>query len=185
MNQRMWHHRPMSPPLLILPGYGNSGPQHWQSLWERLLPGTLRVQQRDWDQPTLDEWVAALDAAISACAGPPVLVAHSLGVSATVHWAARYPRPIRGALLVAPPDLDNPEVPASCRSFAPTPRQRLPFRSILVASRDDPYASFACSKQMARDWGSRLEDAGHTGHINSDSGLGEWPWGQALLREWL
>jgi predicted alpha/beta hydrolase family esterase len=86
---------------------------------------------------------------------------------------------------VAPPDLDNPEVPLPCRSFAPVPHQRLPFRSILVASHDDPYASFECSARMAHDWGSRLEDAGRTGHINSASGLGEWPWGQTLLRELL
>ncbi len=175
----------MPSPLLILPGYNNSGPQHWQSHWERSLPGALRVQQHDWDFPDVDAWVAALDAAISACIAPAVLVAHSLGVITVVHWAARARRPIQGALLVAPPDLDHPEVPSSCRGFAPTPRQRLPFRSILVASRDDPYASFEYSEQMARDWGSRLEDAGRVGHINSASDLGEWPWGQSLLRELL
>lgn len=171
--------------LLIVPGYSNSGPLHWQSLWERSLPGALRVQQHDWEHPDVDAWVAALEAAIAACAVPPVLVTHSLGGSTVAHWASRYLRPIQGALLVAPPDVDNPEVPAPCLTFAPTPRQRLPFRSILVASRDDPYASFERSAQMARDWGSRLEDAGRVGHINSASGLGEWPWGQALLRELL
>lgn len=175
----------MSTPVLIVPGYSNSGPQHWQTHWERLLPGALRVQQRDWEHPTVEEWVAALDAAIAACAAPPVLVAHSLGGCTAVHWAARFSRPLRGALLVAPPDLDNPTVPEDCRGFAPVPRQPLPFRSILVASRDDPYASFECSERMARDWGCRLEDAGRAGHINSASGLGDWEWGQALLRELL
>lgn len=175
----------MSVPLLIVPGYSNSGPQHWQSHWERLLPGALRVQQRDWEHPTVEEWVAALDAAIATCSAPPVLVTHSLGVCTVTHWAARFRRPIQGALLVAPPDLDHPALPEACRTFAPVPRQRLPFRSILVASRDDPYASFERSEQMARDWGSRLEDAGRAGHINSASGLGEWPRGQALLRELL
>ncbi|ADO69096.1 RBBP9/YdeN family alpha/beta hydrolase [Stigmatella aurantiaca] len=170
-------------PLLIIPGYCNSGPQHWQSAWERLLPEALRVQQHDWEQPTLEAWVTALEAALSACAEPPLLAAHSLGVSTVVHWAARYARPIQGALLVAPPDLAHPGVPEACRAFAPIPRQRLPFRSILIASRDDPYASFECSEQMARDWGCQLEDAGRAGHINSDSGLGAWPQGQALLRE--
>jgi uncharacterized protein len=169
--------------LLILPGYGDSGPQHWQTLWERLLPGATRVRQRDWENPALEEWVATLDAAIATCAEPPVLVAHSLGGIAAVHWAARGSRPVRGALLVAPPDLDNPEVPAVCRAFAPVPRQRLPFRSILIASRDDPYASVECAERMAREWGSRWVDAGRAGHLNSASGLGEWPFGQALLRE--
>ncbi|PTL76891.1 alpha/beta hydrolase [Vitiosangium sp. GDMCC 1.1324] len=175
----------MSAPLLIVPGYNNSGPQHWQSHWERLLPGALRVQQRDWDHPTVEEWVAALDAAIATCGEPPVLVTHSLGGSTVAHWAIRHRRAIRGALLVAPPDLDSPALPSECLTFTPIPRQPLPFRSILIASRDDPYASFERSEQMARDWGSRLVDAGPTGHINSASGLGEWPWGQALLRELL
>jgi uncharacterized protein len=171
------------PSLLILPGYGNSGPQHWQSHWERLFPEALRVQQRDWEQPSPGAWVAALEAAIAECTEPPVLVAHSLGVLTVVHWAARHVRPVRGALLVAPPDLACPSVPEVCRTFSPVPRQRLPFRSILVASRDDPYASFETAEVMARDWGSRLEDVGLSGHINSDSGLGDWPRGQALLRE--
>jgi hypothetical protein len=175
----------MSPPVLIIPGYTDSGPQHWQSLWERRIPGAIRVHQRDWNYPEVDEWVDALDAAIAARGVPPVLVAHSLGVSTVAHWAASHSRPIHGALLVAPPDLDNPGVPEPCLTFTPTPRQRLPFRSILVASRDDPYASFERSEQMARDWGSRLEDAGRAGHINTASGLGEWPWGLALLRELL
>jgi uncharacterized protein len=171
------------PPLLILPGYGNSGPQHWQSHWERLFPEARRVQQHNWEYPSLAAWVAALEAAVSACTEPPLLAAHSLGVITVAHWAARHPRPVRGALLVAPPDLSLPNVPEVCRAFAPIPRQRLPFRSILIASRDDPYASFESSEGMARDWGCRLEDVGRTGHINSDSGLGEWPVGQALLRE--
>ncbi|MDC0713100.1 alpha/beta hydrolase [Stigmatella sp. ncwal1] len=170
------------PPLLILPGYNNSGPQHWQSAWERLFPEARRVQQRDWEQPTLEDWVTALEAAISACAVPPLLAAHSLGVSTVVHWAARQGQRIQGALLVAPPDLAHPSVPEACKAFAPVPRQRLPFRAVLVASRDDPYASFEQSEQMAQDWGCRLEDVGRAGHINSDSGLGEWPQGQRLLR---
>jgi hypothetical protein len=173
----------MTTPLLIVPGYSNSGPRHWQSHWERLLPGTLRVQMEDWDFPQLDSWVASLDAAIHACGEPPVLVTHSLGCLAAAHWAARHSRPVRGALLVAPPDLDHPDLPPPCLTFAPAPRQRLPFPSIVVASRNDPYASFERSAELARDWGSRLEDAGPVGHINSDSHLGDWPWGQVLLRE--
>jgi predicted alpha/beta hydrolase family esterase len=171
----------MSVPLLIVPGYSNSGPRHWQSHWERLLPGARRVQMPDWDAPELEAWVASLDAAIAACGEPPVLVTHSLGGTTAAHWAARHRRPVRGALLVAPPDLEHPDVPAPILGFAPTPRQRLPFPSLLVASRDDPYATFERSEALARDWGSRLEDAGPSGHINSDSGLGDWPRGQALL----
>ncbi|HZI12981.1 MAG TPA: alpha/beta hydrolase [Myxococcus sp.] len=175
----------MATPLLIVPGYSNSGPLHWQSHWERLLPGALRVQMEDWDFPKLDAWVASLDSTIGARGEPPVLVTHSLGCLAAAHWAARHSRPVRGALLVAPPDLDHPDVPAPCLTFAPMPRQRLPFPSIVVASRNDPYATFERSAELARDWGSRLEDAGPVGHINSDSHLGDWPWGQALLRELL
>src|SRR5215218_7210407 len=138
----------MSAPVVILPGLGNSGPQHWQTLWQSRLPGALRVEQADWEQPELESWVAALDAAVAACAAPPVIVAHSLGCTTVVHWAARHTRPMKAALLVAPPDLAVPDLLPALRPFAPVPARPLPFASTLVASSDDPYATLAASQEM-------------------------------------
>ncbi|MBF5041595.1 alpha/beta hydrolase [Aggregicoccus sp. 17bor-14] len=173
----------MGSPVVIVPGLDNSGPQHWQTLWVPRLPaGSVRVEQADWQQPELEAWVRTLDAAIARCAAPPVLVAHSLGCSTVVHWAARMSRPVKAALLVAPPDLARPDVLDVLRPFAPVPARPLPFPSVLVASSDDPYASLSASRELARAWGSRFVDAGAVGHLNTASGLGDWPQGWALLQ---
>jgi predicted alpha/beta hydrolase family esterase len=130
------------PAVLIVPGWENSGPAHWQTLWERADPQRFRrVEQRDWDAPRPDDWIRALDAAIAAELAPVVLVAHSLGCIAIAHWAARCARPVAGALLVAPADVERADTPEPIRCFAPVPLRPLPFRSILVASSNDEYLS--------------------------------------------
>ncbi|HEV3051135.1 MAG TPA: alpha/beta hydrolase [Longimicrobium sp.] len=170
------------PRVLIVPGWTNSGPEHWQTLWERADPQRFcRVEQRDWDEPRVDDWVNALDAAIAAEPAPPVLVAHSLGCIAIAHWAARFARPVAGALLVAPPDVERADMPEPVRNFAPVPLRPLPFRSILVASDNDEYITLDRAKAFARAWGSELVHAGRAGHINTDAGFGPWPEGERLL----
>lgn len=176
---------PAGADVLILPGIDNSGPGHWQTHWE-MLPQCRRVDFGDWTQPRLHDWVTALDRAVRASARPVVLAAHSLGCLAVVWWASqrwtgRFARTVKGALLVAPPDVDALDIESRLRDFRPLPRPRLPFPSILVASRDDPYAAFDRAEAMAAAWGCRLIDAGAAGHLNADSGLDEWPRGLRLL----
>ena len=175
-------------PILILPGYGDSGPDHWQSRWEAADPACRRVVQRDWLMPTLAEWLATLASQVAECESPPVLVAHSLGCSLVAHWARseaeRARMPVKGALLVAPADVDSPgRTPDEVRSFSPIPLARLPFPSVLVSSTDDPYSTVDRSRIFARAWGSRLVMLSGAGHINADAGFGEWPEGRALLTE--
>src|SRR5262245_2707527 len=115
-------------PILMLPGYADSGPDHWQSHWERADRACRRVVQDDWLQPTRDAWLRALESAVAACGAPPVLVAHSLACSLVAHWAARAGARARGALLVAPADVDSPlHTPDEVRSFSPIPMAPLPF----------------------------------------------------------
>lgn len=172
--------------VLVLPGYGDSGPEHWQSAWER-RHGYARVVQDDWERPELAAWTARLREAIDRVGGPVVLVAHSLGCALAAHAAGDdLAASVAGALLVAPPDVDEirhllPEV----ASFAPMPMRRLPFPSIVVASMDDPYAEPARVRAFAAAWGARLVDVGACGHVNADSGLGEWPQGHRLLGQLL
>jgi predicted alpha/beta hydrolase family esterase len=173
----------MSPPVLIIPGWGDSGPQHWQTLWERAHPSFRRVVQRDWEYPVRAEWVETLDRAIAAAPGPPVLVAHSLGCHAVAHWARAATRPVHGALLVVPPDVEHPEFPPVIEGFAPIPRARLPFPTIVVASRNDQFGDFEVSRGLAEAWGSRFVDAGRSGHLNTDAGFGPWSMGETLLAE--
>lgn len=174
----------MNADTLILPGYGNSGPGHWQSLWQAEA-GFARVEQENWDYPDREAWVARLDAAVSRRAGRPlVLVAHSLGCLTVAYWAAEHPlTQVGGALLVAPPDPQGAQFPATAQGFDQPPQGLLPFPSILVMSSDDPYAEPRFAEQCARTWGSRLVNLGARGHINQDSGLGDWPQGRQLLAE--
>ncbi|TFY97993.1 RBBP9/YdeN family alpha/beta hydrolase [Ramlibacter rhizophilus] len=169
--------------VLLLPGWQNSGPGHWQTLWEQ-QHGCHRVEQHDWLRPLRGDWIARLEEVLLARRTPAVLAAHSLGCHLVAAWAAhsRHTDRVRGALLVAPPDIERPELRTLLPSWAPTPRQALGFPSVLVAGRDDPYGDFEQAQCLARDWGARLEDLGPAGHVNADSGLGDWPQGWSLLQ---
>ncbi len=172
---------------LILPGLFNSGPEHWQTCWERLDPNCRRVEQADWERPRCADWVATLDRAVEASEEPVVLVAHSSSCALVAHWS-QSARPdhlsrVRGALLVAPSDPEGPAYPKGPTGFAPMPMRRLPFPTIVVASTNDVYVSLARAREFASAWGSRFVNIGEAGHINSASGLGEWPAGYAFLRE--
>lgn len=173
-------------PILILPGLGSSGAEHWQSLWEASNPAFRRVVQRDWDHPDLEVWLETLNRSIVACKAAPVVVAHSLACSLVAHWVAKYVHGIKAALLVSPSDVESPaRTPPEVRGFAPMPLVRFPFPSIVVASTDDPCVELGRAEFFARSWGSRLEVVPAAGHLNAMSGLGEWPAEQALLQELL
>lgn len=168
--------------VLMVPGYTGSGPGHWQTLWEGEHPQYRRVEQADWDHPDLDDWVQALDHSIRRARAPVVLVGHSCGATTIVHWATRQGAgPVVGAFLVAPPDAEAPEALQAVRVFAPLPRSRLPFPTLLVASDDDPHLRVERAREFASLWGSRLEIVPGAGHLNTASGHGRWPEGKRLL----
>lgn len=169
--------------MLIVPGLGGSGPAHWQTRWESLYPRTVRVAQRDWDHPHREEWQRALEGAIAAAPERVVLVAHSLGCALVAQLASRpIAARIAAALLVAPADVDSPEcTPAETRSFAPMPMAPMPFPATVVASQNDPYVTLTRAQAFAAAWGATFVDAGPKGHLNADSGLGDWPAGRRLL----
>jgi len=165
---------------LFIPGLGGSPPGHWQSLWEDRDHEYRRVEQRDWDAPDRDEWVAALDAAVAGCAAPPLLVAHSLGCALVAHWGGE----ASGALLVSPADVDDEaRTPPETRSFAPMPMKPLGYPAAVLASTNDPYVAEDRAVAMARAWGARFSSAGASGHVNLDSGHGPWPAGESALAD--
>jgi uncharacterized protein len=169
------------PPVLVVPGWGDSGPGHWQTLWQADSPEWVRVQQRDWVRPTPVAWLAALDEAVRMSAARPVLVGHSLGCAVIVKWAAMRKGLTAGAFLVAPADVEGWNVASELRPFAPFPRRPIPFPVQVVASRNDPYVTFERATALARTWGAELLDIGDAGHVNADSGHGAWPAGRVLL----
>jgi uncharacterized protein len=167
--------------VLIVPGFGNSGPEHWQSLWEA-RHGYRRVEQRDFSDAVCAEWLECLDRAARSAAAGVLIAAHSLGTLLVTHWLAQTAMRIGGALLVAVPDPASPGFPPRARGFAPVSRARLACPSIVVASTDDPYGDLPFVQQCAASWGSRLVNIGNAGHINAASGLGEWSEGHRLLQ---
>ena len=168
--------------FIIVPGIGGSGEAHWQTRWQQANPAMRRFSPADWHRPDLDDWIAALDLAIAAASAPPVLIAHSLGCLLVAHWQLASRRACAGALLVAVPDPASEAFPASVQSFAGAPAGRLRFPSLIVASTDDPYGSTSYVERRAVQWGSELAVIGAAGHINGQSGLGEWREGRVLLK---
>ena len=165
--------------IIIVPGWRDSGPGHWQSLWADTLPGARRTQQDDWIAPSRQAWVGTLARQILEAEGPVVIAAHSLGCIATAHLPAEAHARIQGALLVAPAD---PERRGVLADFAPVPYQALAYRSIVVASGNDPYCPVRTAGAYARAWGSEFVRLQNAGHINVESGFGAWPLGLALLQ---
>jgi predicted alpha/beta hydrolase family esterase len=165
--------------LIIIPGWRDSGPGHWQSLWAEQLPGAVRVQQDDWITPTREAWITAIGNTILEQPGPVVIAARSLSCIATTHLPPDVTARIQGALLVAPAD---PERRSVLADFAPVPFQTLPYRNIVVASNNDPFCPVRTAGAYARAWGSEFVRLQNAGHINVDSGFGAWPLGLALLQ---
>ncbi|KAB0634241.1 alpha/beta hydrolase [Burkholderia stagnalis] len=181
-----------TPTILIVPGLRDHVEDHWQTHLERRLPNARSVAPLERDKLSRAARVAALDAALAAIDGPVVLVAHSAGVMIAVHWARQATRAIRGALLATPADLDEPMPDGyptmealDAHGWTPVPTQRLPFPSLVAASRNDPLARFERVEALAAGWGSRLVDLGEVGHLNPASGYGEWPGAAALIAELL
>jgi predicted alpha/beta hydrolase family esterase len=168
--------------VLLLPGWLDSDATHWQSRWEA-LHGDQRVAQSDWLWPKRGDWMARLEEVLLESAVPALLVAHSLGCQLVAAWAAhsRHAARVKGALLVAPPDIEREDMPPNLAPWRPIVRTRLPFAAIAVTSSDDPYGAPERSARMARDWGAEQVSIGPAGHINGESGLGDWAAGRALL----
>jgi predicted alpha/beta hydrolase family esterase len=183
-------HRIASATVLIVPGLRDHVPEHWQTLLEPKLPKAMTVPRMQDDKLSCAAWVGMLDRTLALIDGPVILAAHSAGVMIVAHWARRHRRAIKGALLATPPDLESP-LPGGYptqdvlqqNGWLPAPRMRLPFPSIVAASRNDPLGNIERISALAAAWGSRLVDVGEVGHLNPASGYGEWPRAEELIAE--
>lgn len=167
---------------LIVPGLGNSGPDHWQTYFESQGPHFIRINQQEWNEPSCDDWVSAIDNALSAFdLSSVILIGHSLGCTTIAHWAKRSGKKIKGALMVAPSDIENPVYTFPATGFSPIPIDPIHFPTIVVASSNDPWVSLERAGFFAECWGSKLIDIGNAGHINADAGYGKWEQGLEIL----
>jgi len=170
--------------FLVVPGWGGSDADHWQRIWTRADPRFDVIEQDDWDHPQVDQWIERLDRAVHGSGGPAVVVAHSLGCHTVARWAAvSDPTPVRGALLVAPPDIEFSvgHGAAAIADFGPVTSAALPFPALLAASDTDPWAAIEWSSELAQHWGAEFVDLGDCGHVNTASGHGPWAAGLELL----
>lgn len=170
---------------LTVPGVTNSSPQHWQSLWERNFPEKFRrIEQKEWNSPVCDDWIATIEKEVRKCEPETVvLIAHSLGCTTVAQWAKKFGTQIKGAFLVAPSDVEAPAYNFDTKGFAPIPLEKLPFKSLVVASTNDEYISLERARQFADAWGSDFVSVGAKGHINAASGFGEWNEGLEILKK--
>lgn len=168
----------------IVPGHGNSGPEHWQTYFESTGTNFKRIDQKDWNTPVCEDWVSNINNKISGCNPKSViLIGHSLGCSAIAHWAVSYKIKIKGAMLVAPSDVEVTQHTYPSTGFLPVVSDKLVFKSILVASSNDPWVSLDRARFFAANWGSKFIDIGNAGHINSASGYGNWNMGFEILKQ--
>jgi predicted alpha/beta hydrolase family esterase len=180
----------MQTTILMVPGLRGDMPDHWQSILQGELPKAACVPRIGTENLSCAAWVKALDDTLAGIQGPVILAAHSAGCLMTVHWAQSHRRPIRGALLAAPADLETP-MPAPYppieklrdNGWLPMPRVKLAFPSIVAASSNDPLSSIARAQELAASWGSRFVDIGPAGHLNPVAGYGPWPRAHDFLRE--
>ena len=170
--------------LLIIPGLGGSGPDHWQTRWGQKLSTARVVAQADWERPAHAPWVDNILREIDASTRPVALIAHSLGALAAASALATHDQgKVKAAFLVAPPDLDSPGLsgaPVDPLFKEKAPQAALQVPGVLVASRNDPFAEWAFAERLADVWALDLADAGDAGHINAESGHGPWP--EGLMR---
>ncbi|MEO5890851.1 MAG: alpha/beta hydrolase [Ferruginibacter sp.] len=173
----------MATNYFILPGLGNSGELHWQTWLERSSANFQRIEQADWDSPACSDWITAIDEQLkNEDLSTVVLIGHSLACATIAHWAAKYKRQIKGAMLVAPSDMEAPGYNFPATGFAPMPADPISFKTIVIASTDDPWVSIERARHFAGCWNSDFINIGKAGHINTTAGFGEWPFVMNLLK---
>jgi predicted alpha/beta hydrolase family esterase len=172
--------------ILIIPGYKNSGPDHWQTRWVERIKSARRVEQDEWSKPVVEEWTKRLAEEVNKAEKPVVLVAHSLGVATAIQAIPLFKKPVIAGFFVAPPDVANPEIrPKHLMTFGPYPRDPLPFPSVVVASQNDEFSSIEKAEDIAGAWGSMFVDAGERGHIDDAAGHGPWPEGSLTFAKFM
>ncbi|RDC56900.1 serine hydrolase family protein [Pedobacter chinensis] len=105
-----------------------------------------------------------------------------LGCSAIANWTKQYQKQIKGALLVAPSDLEAPQYTFSTVGFDHVPLAKINFKTLVVASSNDEWVTLERARFFADNWGSEFINIGNAGHINAASGYSEWPAGPEILK---
>jgi len=171
--------------IVIVPGLGGSEPDHWQSKWEVLHPEFIRCEQDDWNDPLPEHWVSRLEETVTKCSKPVILVAHSLGCVTSLKWLQQTSHTISAIMLVAPADVEADGCVSELLPFSPIPTAELQVPAVVVASENDQYMSITRSQYFAEIWRTSFINVGRLGHINAESGLGDWNDGLSIFQDLL
>lgn len=163
--------------IILVPGLRDSDEHHWQSCWSRRFPCWRRISQRNWLEPDIENWISAIKRELSTCQSPAILVGHSFGALASCRLVQTQGANIAGIVMVAPAEPSFFELDDAIRA------EKLTTQSIMFASRNDPLMPYKRAKFWAACWGCHLIDIGDAGHINAESGHGEWVYGLERLAE--
>ena len=168
-----------------IPGLRNSGDGHWQTLWEKQYPNNfIRINQDNWEQPNCEDWVNRVEEIL--CQHDlenAILIGHSVGCATIVNWYRKFQHKIKGALFVAPSDVERGDYPTYISGFIPVHLEHLPFPTIVVASTNDQVVDFERSEFFADIWGSELVTIENGGHLEKSIGTNNWESGITLLQK--
>jgi len=170
----------MAKKVLLLHGWGGSDSPHWQSC----LAGELAkdygkvsfLQFSDFDFPKLDVWKEELKAELDDFQ-PDIVVCHSLANTLWFHLCNNETIPeVEKLFLVAPPAI-NTEINELDEFFpVKVPTNLHAKNSILVTSTNDPYLTQEEAKELQDTLQIPMKVLEDAGHINADSGFGQWDW---------
>jgi predicted alpha/beta hydrolase family esterase len=171
----------MTATYLIVPGFTNSGPNHWQTFIQRKYSNVIRVEQDDWNSPSAI-WVGKLTQTINETEGDILLVGHSCGAVAIAKWAVSHSvERVKALILVAPADVDAEDAIEPIREQRPLPTKKLGYKSLLIHSDNDKHLHKSRACELASRWGCETRLICGGGHLHTDAGYGEWLEGEQLI----
>ncbi len=170
----------MGKKVLLVHGWGGSDFPHWQSwLASELVKeyGCVNfLHFSNFDAPKLDVWKSELQEALEDFK-PDIVICHSLGNTLWFHLANTTTlRTLEKLYLIAPPSMECKV--QEIQEFFPcqTPKTLFAKEVLLVGSTNDPYMSLSELYELQKNLNIELKVLEKAGHINSESGFGEWPW---------
>lgn len=168
---------------LLVPGYTNAGPEHWQSYIENKYSNTLRIEQDDWNSPS-ELWVEKINNTINSLDSDLILLGHSCGAVAVAQWASKYQvDKVRALILVAPADVESENAIKPIITQRPLPTDKILYKSLVIFSENDQHLSEKRARHLAKIWGSATHLIPGAGHIHTAAGYGEWEEGEKIIEE--
>jgi len=164
--------------VLLLHGWGGSDFPHWQSWLASEIAknyGTVSfLEFSNFDFPDLNIWKKELQEELKSFQ-PDIVICHSLANTLWFHLQSEIKK-VKKLYLIAPPSLHcNVE---EIKEFfpLPMPTNTSAEETLLISSTNDPYMTLEEAKELQKSLNIEMKVLENAGHINAESGYGEWPW---------